>query len=219
MTVKTLSTPQVSALLSISMPTLARYAKIYNKHLSGTASQHKRGRRWTPDDIEKVILINRLGLTRMGVDRINNILEQDPNEFEEKPSALLTSNQVLEIATNVLSEVEEQRRAINKMIQRAEFSYIDYVKFAQNYKRDIKLIHKKLDDQNFFTQKVMMKLTYQTTRNPDMKWMQRAADQVEAIIKNTLPEDFKRAIDPPTWLDDLSRYDSRQEATEDEEED
>lgn len=218
MTVKTLSTPQVSALLSISMPTLARYAKIYSRHFSETARQHKRGRRWTPDDIEKVIMINRLGLTRMGADRIDKILD-DPDQASDNVSDLLTSNQVLEVATNVLSEVEEQRRAINNMIQRAEFSYIDYVKFAQNYKRDIKLIHKKLDDQNFFIQKVMMKLTYQETRNPRMKWMQRATDQVEDIIKKTLPEDFKRAIDPPTWLDDLARYDSGQEATEDDDED
>ena len=212
-TVKTLSTTQVSALTNISMPTLKRYIKSYGRHFSETARQNKRGRRWTPEDVEKVILINRVSATKPGAEKVNALLDQDTEAEEQN---LLTSNQVLEIAVNVLSQIEEHRRAVEKMLQSAEWHRIDYIKFEKEYSREVKRIYKKLDDQNFFIQKVMMKLTYQETRNVNFNKIKRIPEAFEKWVKETLPEDYKRAIDPPKWYDDVPTY-QQPESEEDDE--
>jgi DNA-binding transcriptional MerR regulator len=206
---KTLSTPQVSALLSISMPTLARYAKIYKRHFTATAAQNKRGRRWTPEDVEKVILISRLGITRMGVDRIDKILD-DPEADDNKLPDVMRANQVLEIAANVLSEVEEHRRAITKMIKLAEWQRIDYLTLKRRYDRDIKAIYKKLDDQIYFIQKVMVMLDVRQDalkkRGKQRGLINKLPDAFERWAKETLPEDYKNATDPASWLDSIPKY-------------
>lgn len=202
-TVKTLSTTQVSALTNVSMPTLKRYIKSYGQHFSETARQNKRGRRWTPDDVEKVILINRVSATKPGAEKVNALLDQDT---EAEQQNLLTSNQVLEIAVNVLSQIEDHRRAVEKMIQTAEWKRIDYMKFEKEYSKKIKLVFFQLDRQMSLLQTVNLKMGYHQTRNPRLTWMKRALDRFEEWFEETYPSEYEQAKNPPTWADSAQQY-------------
>lgn len=199
----TLSTSQVSALTSVSMATLKRYVKLYGSHFSETARQSKRGRRWTQADVENVILINRVSITRVGTKKINELLDQD---IETKQQNLLTANQVLEIAVNVLTQVDDQRREIAKMIQTAGWNRIDYIKFAKEHDRQIKIIMFQLDKHMDLLQTIGLKLGYHKTRNKDFDWVKKAADRFEEWFKINFPEEYRRVMTPEHWLDSIQKY-------------
>jgi hypothetical protein len=146
----------------------------------------------------------------MGIDRIDKILAQDQEDVEEKQTDVITAARLLEIVVNTLAEVEQQRQAISNMVKLAEWQRMDYLTFKRRYDRDQKMIDKALSNQIYFIQKVMVKLDVrqdaEKKRGKQRKLINLLPEAFQDWVKETLPEDYERAINPPSWMDSVPRY-------------
>lgn len=192
---KSLNTSQVSGLLNISVGTLKRYGRVYNKHFSETARKHTHGRWWTPDDIEKVIYINRLGQAKIGSAKINQMLEDlasDPSLQQDEPMRVLDANELLMIAVTTLDEVKKEKYEIEKLINTARWNRTEYITFEKEIKREFKRVYKMLYDQNYFIQKVLAKLDYQKVRSPKFASWHKFSDRVDKFINEEILGDVDK---------------------------
>jgi DNA-binding transcriptional MerR regulator len=170
-TILSISTPQLSGMLNLSMNTLKRYSKVYGAYLSPTASQKKRGRRWTPLDVNKVILIRRMHQNYVGEEKIINVLkdwESDPPSVSD-PMSLMDEHQFVMDALSILDEVKRDKEEIKKLVNTAQWNRQDFISLERETKADIKRIYFQLDKIREFQNLIMVRLSGGKTRNPNWK--------------------------------------------------
>jgi DNA-binding transcriptional MerR regulator len=197
-TMATLATPQLSGMLNISMNTLTRYAKVYGDYLSETARQKKRGRRWTAGDVEKVILIRRMHQSYTGEEKVIKFLkewDEDPPKVEA-PMQVMDAEQYLEIAVATLEEVKHEKKEIEKLVNTARWNRSDYINLEREVRQDIKRLYHLNEAQNYFCQKVMIKLTGGTARTPKFARMRRVWSEIDVYLNKTIPEAYNKIFDP-----------------------
>lgn len=126
------TTGQVTGLLQISLSSLQLYIREYRDYLSPTASQQKQGRRYTPQDVECLMMIRNLRFRRADKATIEEALQGD-HQVEE-PSYKL------ENMARILGEMQEVEARVTGQARQA----LGYAKQIEGTKGNVDYIVKKL---------------------------------------------------------------------------
>lgn len=116
-----LTTSQVSGLTLVGASSLYRYTRDFSNFFSPGAKQHKKGRRWTLDDLELIQAILTLHHQRVGTARISELLaegwrvEFNPYYTRELIARLVevtlsAYEETKEVTARAMAAIEESRR-------------------------------------------------------------------------------------------------------------
>jgi DNA-binding transcriptional MerR regulator len=122
----TLTTGQVSGLLGIPVITLQRYIREYRVYFSPTAILTTRGRRFTSNDVSKILTIRTLNNQRVKKSDIIIAIENPDLEAVKMPdlfSILLTINAAIEYMEKKHREIQATIESFAR--QKNRLSYIE----------------------------------------------------------------------------------------------
>ena len=114
-------TAYVAGATKIPIRTIQDYVQAYRKHFSNQAGQAKKGRRFLPSDVNKLLIIKRLRNERFPDDEIEKYLSGElelpfklAHEFSDEQAMDMVKNS-LEIFSRVTDMLEKSDEQINDM--------------------------------------------------------------------------------------------------------
>ena len=128
-----LSTGQISGLTQIGYMTLYRYVKDFYKFFSPSVKRHKRGRRWTLDDLEKVQAIRYLHHERTSKKEIEKKLSSG---WKPEINPIYSRETLSRIIEQNLLQSKESRQMV-KDVQKSLNDIKDYKKHLENLAEEI----------------------------------------------------------------------------------
>jgi DNA-binding transcriptional MerR regulator len=151
---KPLTTGQVSGLLGIPSCTLQRYVREFRKHFSESARITNRGRRWTADDIDTLMIIRKMHQSQEGLQAIDQALENchsSPAAEDPRPE-VMDSFTLLATAAAVLEEVRAERAKVQALVLDAKWSSSQYKNFEGWVGRNIVTLRQEINklDQAYY---------------------------------------------------------------------
>jgi DNA-binding transcriptional MerR regulator len=144
---QTLTTGQVSGLLSIPVCSLQRYVREFSKYFSESARQHHRGRRWTAEDVNLLMIIRKMHQAQAGPKNIEEALEsyhQAAAPADPQPQ-VMDSFTLLATAAAVLEEVHAERVKVEALVLQAKWNEEQYKNFESYVERNFAVLHQAID--------------------------------------------------------------------------
>lgn len=140
---KTITTGQVSGLLGIPIVTIQRYVREHRDYFSPEAARNTRGRRWSPDDVNRLVIIRSMHQAQVGNEKISAALENyKASSGNQQTTSYMDAVGLLVAAGSILDEVREEKKQIQELLKYASWKAKEYEGLPSWVQRKFTLLDK-----------------------------------------------------------------------------